>query len=288
MPRKQAVLLLAAFVIAAGVYVFAVRHFQRDAQFQQQMFSVGTPPADRVEVTTQIIGVSPVKDTLQVRLGFEPFGKYAADRFGRFARDVTVIVATAEGYRPIRLSAGEIPVSIDKDIELADGSPKDYPFDHYAARLGISAIEQSGRSGASTAVPTVVHYEDDLGSYGVTPSLGPDSTRAMIDVHLQIRRSAAILTFSTMMYAAMVLVSTSVVVFTVLVLLGRVGPDFAMMLWSGAMLFALPAVRNSLPDSPPLGIQADYFIFMWTETAVAFSMVTLTAALIAKRARGEP
>jgi hypothetical protein len=288
MPTKRALLFLAAIAIAAGVYVFAVRHFQRDAQFQQHTFSVGTPPADRVEVTAQIIGVSPVKDALQVRLGFEPFGKYAADRFGRFARDVTVIVATADGYRPIRLSAGEIPVSIDKDIELGDGSPKDYPFDRYTARLGISAFEQSGSSRASTPVTTVVHYEEDLGSYGIAPDLGPESTRAMIDVRLLIWRSAAIMTFSTMMYAAMVLVSASVLVFTVLVALGRVEPDFGMMLWSGAILFALPAVRNSLPDSPPLGIQADYYIFMWAETAVALSMVTLTSYLIAKRARGEP
>ena len=109
----------------------------------------------------------------------------------------------------------------------------------------------------------------------------------MIDVRLLIWRSAAIMTFSTMMYAAMVLVSASVLVFTVLVALGRVEPDFGMMLWSGAILFALPAVRNSLPDSPPLGIQADYYIFMWAETAVALSMVTLRSYLIAKRARGE-
>jgi hypothetical protein len=50
----------------------------------------------------------------------------------------------------------------------------------------------------------------------------------------------------------------------------------------------LPAVRNSLPDSPPLGIQADFYVFMWAESAVAFSMVTLSAYLIAMRARGEP
>ena len=109
-----------------------------------------------------------------------------------------------------------------------------------------------------------------------------------MDLRLSIQRSAAIVTFSSMMYAAMVLVSTSVVVMTILVVLRRIEPDFSMMLWSGALLFALPAVRNSLPDSPPLGSQSDFYIFMWAEFAVALSMVTLTAYLLAKRARGEP
>ncbi len=86
----------------------------------------------------------------------------------------------------------------------------------------------------------------------------------------------------------MVLVSTSVVVMTILVVLRRIEPDFSMMLWSGALLFALPAVRNSLPDSPPLGNQSDFYIFMWSEFAVALSMVTLTSFLLAKRAQGEP
>ena len=37
-----------------------------------------------------------------------------------------------------------------------------------------------------------------------------------------------------------------------------------------------------------LGIQADFYVFMWAETAVALSMVTLSAYLLVKRARGEP
>ena len=288
MSTKQAGLLLAAIAIAVTVYVAAVRHFQRDAELQQDTFSVGAPPADRLEVSAQIINVSPVKDSLQVRFGFKPFGKYAADRFGRLTSEVTVVLETAEGYRPVRLAAGEIAATIDKDIELADGSPNDYPFDRYTARIGVSASAHSGVSGRSTPVTTVVHYEKDLGNYAITVGLGPESTRASVDVRLLIWRSAAILTFSFMMYVAMVLVSSAVLILTILVALRRIDADFGLMLWSGAMLFALPAVRNSLPDSPPLGIQADFYIFMWAESVVAVSMVMLTSYLIAKRARGEP
>jgi hypothetical protein len=287
MSAKHAALLLAAVAIAVSVYVVAVGRFQRDAELQRHTFGAGAPPADRIDVSAQIMSVSPVKDSLRVRFGFKPFGKYAADRFDRFATDVTVIVATTDGYRSIRLAAGETAVAINKDIDLADGSPNDYPYDQYTARIGISAFTRSGVSGGSLPVPAIVHYQEQLGNYAITPGLGPDSTHTSVDVRLHVRRSAAIVTFSSLMYAAMVLVSTTVVILTVLVVLRRIEVDFSMMLWSGAMLFALPAVRNSLPDSPPLGIQSDFAIFMWAEFAVAISMVTLTSYLIAKRVRGE-
>jgi uncharacterized protein DUF4436 len=288
MSPKQTGLLLAAIAIVVGVYVLAVRQFARDAELQLHTFGTGAPPADRLEVSAQIMSVSPVKDSLRVRFGFKPFGKYAADQFGRFAHDMTAVVATTDGYRTVRLAAGETAVAINKDIDLADGSPNDYPFDRYTARIGISAFARSNGAGGSSPVAAVVKYEEHLGNYAITTSRGPESTRAFVDVRLQIRRSTAIVTFSSMMYAAMVLVSTSVVILTVLVILRRIDSDFSMMLWSGGMLFALPAVRNSLPDSPPLGSQSDFFIFMWAEFAVALSMVILTSYLIAKRARGEP
>ena len=287
MSARQALYVVAAVVIAVGIYVVAVRRFQQDARLNQYAYSIGTPPADRLEVTAQIISVSPLKDSLRVRFGFKPFGKYAADEFGRLVTNMSVVVTTVDGYQPVHLTAAKIPVAVNKDIETRWGIAERLPLRplHRADRyLGLHAAP----TGRWTPVATVVHYEEDLGSYAITPALGTESTRATVDVRLEIRRSAAIITFSTMMYAAMVLVSTSVVVLTVLVVLRRIEPDFSMMLWSAAMLFALPAVRNSLPDSPPLGSQSDFYIFMWAEFAVAVSSVTLTSFLIAKRARGEP
>ncbi|HYW52913.1 MAG TPA: DUF4436 family protein, partial [Dongiaceae bacterium] len=267
MSARQALYVVAAVVIALVVYVVAVRRFQHDAKLNQYAYSVGAPPADRLEVTAQIVSVSPLKDSLRVRFGFKPFGKYAADEFGRLATAMTVVVTTVDGYQPVQLAAARIPVAINKDIELGDGSPNDYPFDRYTARTGISVFARATPNGASTKVATVVRYEENLGNYAIVPALGTESTRAAVDVRLQIRRSAAIITFSSMMYAAMVLVSTSVVILTVLVVVRRIDPDFSMMLWSAAMLFALPAVRNSLPDSPPLGSQSDFYVFMWAEFA---------------------
>ena len=287
MQVRRVSILLAVLAIAVAGYVFAVRHFQLDAEPQQKTFAVGAIPADRLEVNAQIMSVTPTDDQFEVRFVLKPFGKYAADRFGRFAHDMTLVLMTADGYHSVHVAAGEIPGTVEKEIELDEGSPKDYPFDRYTAKLGVATFALSKTSGGSIPVATVVRYERDLGNYAITAALGPESRPTSIDIRLAIWRSSAILTFSMMMYGAIILVSASVLIFTVLIVLRRSDSDFGMMLWCGAMLFALPAVRNSLPDSPPLGVQADFYIFMWAETIVALSMVTLTASLIARRARGE-
>jgi hypothetical protein len=39
-----------------------------------------------------------------------------------------------------------------------------------------------------------------------------------------------------------------------------------------AIVFALPVVRNALPGSPPLGVEADLWVFLWTELAAVLAL----------------
>jgi hypothetical protein len=42
-----------------------------------------------------------------------------------------------------------------------------------------------------------------------------------------------------------------------------------------AMAFALPVLRNALPGSPPLGVEADIWVFLWAELAVVLALALL-------------
>ena len=42
-----------------------------------------------------------------------------------------------------------------------------------------------------------------------------------------------------------------------------------------AIAFALPVLRNALPGSPPLGVAADMWVFLWTELATVLSLALL-------------
>jgi hypothetical protein len=40
-----------------------------------------------------------------------------------------------------------------------------------------------------------------------------------------------------------------------------------------AIAFALPALRNALPRSPPLGVSTAMWVFPWTELALVLALV---------------
>jgi hypothetical protein len=46
----------------------------------------------------------------------------------------------------------------------------------------------------------------------------------------------------------------------------------------GAMIFALPAVRNALPGAPPLGVRADILIFFWAELGAIIALCLFITA----------
>jgi hypothetical protein len=50
------------------------------------------------------------------------------------------------------------------------------------------------------------------------------------------------------------------------------------------MAFALPVLRNALPDSPPLGVEADIWVFLWAELVVVLAL----ALLVFKWAKAGP
>jgi hypothetical protein len=58
---------------------------------------------------------------------------------------------------------------------------------------------------------------------------------------------------------------------------GRV--DFAHVIWLGAMLVAIPAVRNEMPGVPPIGTAVDLFIFFPSMVIVGVALLAGVAVL---------
>ncbi len=51
-----------------------------------------------------------------------------------------------------------------------------------------------------------------------------------------------------------------------------------------AIAFALPVLRNALPGAPPLGVEADLWVFLWAEIAAVLAL----ALLVFKWAKAGP
>lgn len=56
----------------------------------------------------------------------------------------------------------------------------------------------------------------------------------------------------------------------------------------GSMIFALFAMRQGLPGSPPFGIRADVLVFFWAQLAAAFALRSFMIAWAMRGSSGGP
>jgi hypothetical protein len=84
--------------------------------------------------------------------------------------------------------------------------------------------------------------------------------------------------FSTKLFAIVLLITmtalAAVALFiALLVSSGRRRMEVALLGWLGSLLFALPLLRNSLPNAPPIGASIDILLFLWVLLAAMAAMI---------------
>lgn len=53
-----------------------------------------------------------------------------------------------------------------------------------------------------------------------------------------------------------------------------------MMIWTAALLFVIPTVRNSMPGNAPTGALIDFVVFFWLQIAIAVAMASLVVTWV--------
>jgi hypothetical protein len=106
------------------------------------------------------------------------------------------------------------------------------------------------------------------------------------DVHLTttIARSGAFALFALCAYGAMLALGCCALVVVILTFTDVRPPEATLIGALAAITFALPVLRNALPGSPPLGVAADMWVFLWTELAAVLSL----ALVVFKWAKAGP
>ena len=56
-----------------------------------------------------------------------------------------------------------------------------------------------------------------------------------------------------------------------------------MLSWAAALLFALPLLRNYLPNAPPVGASIDIYVYLWVIVAAVTGLVMLVVAWIRQK-----
>lgn len=99
-----------------------------------------------------------------------------------------------------------------------------------------------------------------------------------LQLQFAISRTGAVSFFGLAIYSAMLVMMVCALTISSLVFLGVRRIEVTLIGALGAMIFALPALRNALPGARPLGVRADILIFFWPELGAVIALCLFISA----------
>jgi hypothetical protein len=237
-------------------------------------FGVDEKEANRMDITANLLSADPIKGDLPIRVSVIPKGSFAINDSPRMSQDLT-FVTTVEGAKSDgSLAKNKIPPYIDGTLSLYNGRVNDYPFDKHEADLYLNFINPKNDQ---QSIPMSVDFNGSIPGFNVDADIIKEfDTVDDIGIKVHISRSLITKIFAIFIMVAMWLVAITVLTIALAVLLQKRPVEAGLFTYMGALLFALPAVRNIQPGIPPVGTLTDFLSFFWAESLIAISVVIMS------------
>ena len=240
--------------------------------------SGGAPIGPDVGITASIVplSVDAQLDVITTRLSFSSLDPDLVDQNSyRLIKDVRVSVITWDGAQEYTYLRGSLLGGASVDVAL-DGW--NYPFDEYNTELLISAVVLKPDPGgeASVAKDLMVRSAASgrVSGWNTTVVL-PTEVSANQQVVVEVAREFSTKLFAISILALIVILAAMVLWIALLVATNRRPMDAILLTWATGVLFAMPILRNALPNAPPIGVAIDIYVFFWALLGALVAAVLL-------------
>lgn len=230
-----------------------------------------------VIVTLDPSSVDPLAGTATIHLAFDAQGTDFIDENGRLVQGTRITITGAAGVQEMRFPAGGAARAMDAVIGL-DGEFARYPFDEYTGSFFINVDTYEMRSGVIETtgdVPVGMQAtQKGVNGWDTTfelPTGFETGLSAVANVTYQRAFSTQVFAFVLIGLAAILALLTLWVALMVFTTRRRVEVTF--LPWTAGVIFALPLLRNYLPNSPPIGAAIDVYVYLWTIVAAVLALV---------------
>lgn len=258
-------LLAVAVAAAVGIWLQFGERQALDTRYR----AGGTSAPDRVDITASVQRVDAAARELVLRVLVTPRGSLG--EAGGISPTQTLTLQTSSSVRDdLTFPAHSRIAAVDVPVTLTSGSITDYPFDAYDAALEFGAVQ------GDEPVPVHMTLTNRDALFAATVDAYETGGAAVFDVGLA--RSTSVLIFAVFMMAAMWALAIAVLIGAWFLVSRRKGLTWPALGWMAATLFALAAFRNTAPGTPPIGSLLDYVAFLWAETLIAFSVITVVVS----------
>ncbi|MEI6621602.1 MAG: DUF4436 family protein [Actinomycetes bacterium] len=264
-------------VVAVVIAVFAVVYLGAVVAFSHGDGTIqvaGTAPkgGNGLYVLAVPTSIDPATHQLSVRIFVATMGSYTNAQ-GYPNRDITVVFNAYSGSSEIVLHKGK-PTSVDETRVYIDGSWAKYPLDSYVGALLLEATA-AGPSGPE-AVP--ITLEGKAGMEGWSTDIDYPTDASMPGVSLTrftLDRLVVTKTFAAIVLFLFILLAVAAVAVAIAVGTRTRRIEPALLGWGAALLFALPALRSTLPGAPPIGAWIDILVFLWVVVIVILAYLVV-------------
>lgn len=273
--------------VAVAVAAFSVILAMYNAEGGSRVVSELGPTSDRgLVITLEPVSVDATRGQAVVHGILGAQGDALIDEVGRLRENTRIVVYGYNGATEVKFPAGSIAGQFETTVGL-DGDEVYYPFDVHVADFSITAdTYRRNTDGSLDSTGTI-----PLGIQGIGGVSGWDST---FDLSTELAPVAlASITyqraFSTQAFAVLILLLATVLsvlslLVGVLVFSRRRPAEVALLSWTAALLFALPLLRNYMPNGPPVGVALDVYAYLWIiAMAVAGSVLVILGWLGQRR-----
>lgn len=256
------IIAIAVFVVCAIFYVLGLLAFRADAGADTASLTKGTIPADHWNMDVRVASIDPTKETAVLAITPEPEGSLTDDQGYSAKEDYSFDIVTDDGTKTVKIKGGDPMVTTQVPISIS-GEVSSYPNDVYSGDIEIDSD-----------VPIQIDAESHIQAYTADMTLDDHSKPTEMTVNFDFSRSRSIVIFAWFIYVLIACVALLALSVSIAVARGAKF-EFSMVGWIGALLFVLPAIRNSLPGQPPIGTIGDFAVFFWAEIIIVISLVTL-------------
>ncbi|KAJ3252791.1 hypothetical protein HDU77_004921 [Chytriomyces hyalinus] len=288
--RKIHILLVSLFVaiIVGGLVAIKVGNEQKTAKRRNKAFSSITDtssltpftgkgpeicediPFSIVSVFVEVNGVDFQNSLLKVSSVFLPCGSFVGS-FDSMESFLGQNISCSIDAQTSTFPAGQAMTPKLTSVYL-NGDVNNYPLDQFDAIFMIRG--RYGPTNSELPIQVVV-YGAPLG-YSLSVETTANQQNTAVAVSVSLRRTAPILGFAFIIMAlmwAMSLLAVAVAYFTWFIKKDRKS-ELPYIIFSVTLLFAMPTIRNAMPNAPPIGVLADQMVTGWAMLLLSLSVIS--------------
>lgn len=309
-PRNLRAFVIIGFVLICDL-LFAIPTFvayRREGNSQygsMAIYNVTTPDLDpstplpnqknQITIMMKVSKVDFNTNEMKITIRFAPTGTFQSQKSG-IAAGTLIIPATAASTADTRTLAtvdfnfGELGIKkfsnnsimskVELTVPLFNGDVSDFPFDRFESLSIVSATYSFDKN---ALVPIAMVVDGSMNGFVVSPNIfGPSTSTDPDDRTVvfgtQIIRAGTTKLFAILMLILMFFLPLMALGIAIDVLMRK--RQFGSLSVFTSLLFALPALRKNIPDSPQIGSSMDILIFFWSMVIAGFSALIMLAQYV--------